>query len=211
MKKIWIDTETTGLNAKNISGLQHHQIIELAAICDDRIFHMYCKPKVQPYNYSEIEEITGITWEFLEENGVSEAELYQKFVSFLDRIVDRYDKTDKLMLSGYNTKFDSEFIRSLFLKNNNTFYGSYFFSLNYEVMSEVAFLLVTEILPLLPNYKLETVCKEMGIKFKAHSAIEDIKATIKLNDKIQEKRREWIKEEEKQTKDTEIPTKKLIM
>lgn len=181
IEKIWIDVETTGLD------IQKNTIIELAAIYKNEMFHKYVKLSYMPYNFNEVSEITGITWDFLQENGVSELELYETFIDFLDNIVDKYNKDNKLVISGYNTQFDSEFIRNLFKRYNNNYYGSYFLNVNYEVMSEVANAICNGEIDLLENYKLETVCKFFNIEFNAHSAIEDIRATIELNNKIQER------------------------
>lgn len=186
MEKIWIDIETTGIN------IEDNQIIEIAAICKGKTFHRYCLPEIKPKNWSFVEGLTGITWEFLEKNGlISEAILHAEFVIFLNSLVDKYDKKDKLIFSGYKTGFDASFVRDLFIKNDDDYYGSYFMVTNLDVMSEIASLLSSNQMELLGNYKLKTVCEHMGIKFQAHSAIEDIKATIKLYEKIQERRQVW--------------------
>ena len=191
IKPIWIDLETTGLDPDKNS------IIEFAAVYEDEVFHKYSLPHIKPDDYYETKELTGIAWEFLEVAGLSEKELYRQFLIFLDSIVDKFDKTDKLIFSGYGTRFDVDFTRELFNRNNNNFFGSYFFSVNFDVMSEVAYwLLNRDIIPLPENFKLKTICNYFGIDFNAHSAIEDIQATIKLFNKLQECRISWIEEED---------------
>lgn len=183
IEKLWVDVETTGVNHKNDT------IIELAAIYKDREFHMYCLPDEYPENFELIEEITGITWDFLQKNGVSQERLYGYFVNFLDLAVDKYNKNDKIIFSAYNANFDNEFIRELFMRNNNNFIGSYFFNIKYDVMSTIAEEICSGRLIPLNNFKLSTICEHYGVKFNAHSAIEDIRATKELCEIIEHERR----------------------
>ena len=176
-KTIWVDTETTGLNCKE------DQIIELAALCGKDTFHEYCLPKEKPKNWDKIEELTGITWEFLEKNGISEDVLYHRFEMWLGNHVDRYNKKDKAVFAGYGSRFDSDFIRAMFERFYNKFYGSYFISITLDVQSFVAENVASGIITLLDNFKLSTVCDHFGIEFKAHSAIEDVRAAKELFEK----------------------------
>ena len=179
IKTLWVDLETTGIDPCD------SKIIELAAICNDKVFHEYCIPDYFPIKFHETTEITGITWEFLKENGISEREIYIRFIVFLDYIVDKFDKSDKMFFCGFSTKFDSDFIRELFKKNRNNFYGSYFYSAIFDVMSVFAGEAIAGKVDIPENFQLSTLCKEFNIEFKAHSAIEDIKATIRLYEKLQ--------------------------
>lgn len=173
MKKIWIDVETTGLFANK------DRITELAAIYEGEVFHMYCKPfDEKPVDYDRIEAITGISWEFLEKMGIGDNELYNEFSGWLKSIINAYDKKDKAVFCAYNAHFDSDFIRQLFYRNGDKYYGSFFYSARIDVMTTVAENI--EVFQGTPNLKNETVCKHLGIDLKAHSAIEDINATKKL-------------------------------
>lgn len=174
MKKIWIDLETTGLNSKTDT------IIELAAVCGKSVFHEYSLPDEKPKNWDEIEKLTGITWDFLANHGVNEEVLYTRFEAWLCSHIDKYNKKDKAVFSGYGSKFDSDFIRELFSKHYNNFYGSFFVSMLLDVQSFVAEALANDTLPMIENYKLVTVCTHFGITFVPHSAIEDIRATQEL-------------------------------
>jgi len=175
INNLWIDIETTGLDYNNDT------IIELACIYNYTEFHEYCLPAKKPEIWEEISELTGLTWEFLEQNGVSEEILYHKFLKFLDSKIDKYNKTEKLIFSGYKADFDKEFIRKLFIKNNNNFLGSYFLNINLDIMSIIAhYITQKQITEIFENYKLKTVCDFFKINFKAHSALEDIKATKKI-------------------------------
>lgn len=176
INNLWVDLETTGLDPETNS------IIEIALVYNQMEFHEYCLPsKNPPENWAEIEEITGISWNLLENKGVSEEILYHKILKFLDSKIDKYNKSEKLIFSGYAAEFDKNFIRKLFKKYNNDFFGSYFANVTLDVMTIIAhYITQKEITMLFENYKLKTVCDVYGIKFKAHSAMEDIKATKKL-------------------------------
>jgi DNA polymerase-3 subunit epsilon len=177
MKKIWVDVETTGL----LCGKD--RIIELAAIYEDDVFHRYCKPfDSKPENFGFIEGLTGITWKYLEENGCSDQKLYREFNTWICKIINQYDRLDKAVFCAYNAHFDSDFIRALFNRNGNKFYGSFFFSARLDVMTTVAENM--DKLYTLPNLKNETVCNHLGIELKAHSALEDIKATKELYERL---------------------------
>jgi len=183
MKEIWIDLETTGLNPDKDT------IIEIACIFPtdkgDDIFHKYCLPDEKPENFQNISKLTGITWEFLEENGFKEDVLFSLFLNWLDGIISKYNKNDKAILCGYNVLgFDSKFLRKLFYRNCNNFYGSYFYSPSFDVFSKIAEELKDENIPQLPSYNLKSCCDFFNIDFMAHSAIADIQATIELYKKL---------------------------
>ena len=56
------------------------------------------------------------------------ATIYGSFVKSLDKLVDKFQKGDKMHFVGHNSHFDSDFVRELFVKNGNNFYGSYFYN-----------------------------------------------------------------------------------
>lgn len=106
---------------------------------------------------------------------------YDILLKFLDSIVDKYDKNDKIYFIAYNAKFDSDFIRQLFIQNGNNYYGSYFFNPVIDVMQIAAFKLMNKKKP--ENFKLSTVCKHFGLRInesKLHNALYDITLTKDL-------------------------------
>ena len=175
MKVIWIDIESTGLDHKTDS------IIELAALYEDgndkSIFHAYILPAAKPDDFNIIEELTGITWEYLEKNGVSEAEAYSKFIEWLGSHIDKYNKTDKAIFAAYNARFDNDFVRDFFKHNNDNYFGSWFYSAPLDIMGTVILCVRLGLIPVPANFKNQTICESFGINHKAHSAIEDIKAS----------------------------------
>jgi len=185
-KIIWIDVETTGLYPGEDT------IIELAALYEERgnpssrqIFHRYCKPVKKPANWDYISNLTNISWELLEEKGISSSQLSDEFISFLSTLMDGYDAKDKAVFAAYNASFDNQFVRKLFDPDAKQYFGSYFFSCSLDIMSTVALALYKNVLPQLFNYKNITLAEHFKINLKAHSAIEDIKASRQIQLKLE--------------------------
>jgi DNA polymerase-3 subunit epsilon len=180
-KIIWLDLETTGLNKLT------DQIVEIGVIYEDtktnktEEFHRYIKYDEYPEKFTEAVKVHGLSPEILEEKGSTNKEVYNELLEFLDSKINCRNRDDKSIISGYNVKFDIDFTRELFYKNKSNYFGSYFFSAPYEVMTKVAECLIHEKIDKLINYKLETVAGYLQIDFNSHSAIEDIKATRKVD------------------------------
>jgi len=174
-KIVWIDVETTGLDCDEFI------IIVVAALYENgkaiSVFHTYILPEEKPTDFSVIEELTGITWEYLEKNGIPQAEAYNKFSNWLAERINKYDKKDKAIFAAYNAKFDNDFIREFFKKNYDNYFGSWFFSASLDIMSTAVLCVKRKLIPVPENFKNATICERFGIKHTAHSAIEDIKAS----------------------------------
>jgi len=131
-------------------------------------------------------EINGYTIDDLKEFQ-SQKEAFDKFIKFLDKHIDRYNKVDKVHLVGYNSlHFDNDFLRQWFYNNGNKFYGAYFWSDSIDVMSEASRYL-TNYRPAMLNFKLGTVAKTIGIETSEeslHDGLYDVKITFKIFNKI---------------------------
>jgi len=175
MKCCWVDVETTGLDSKTCT------IIEIAALYEDGkdkdVYHTYILPDARPDDFSAIEELTGITWEYLQHNGITETEAYKQFTEWLGIHIDKFDKTDKAIFAAYNAKFDNDFIRELFKRNKDNYFGSWFYSASLDIMGTVIQCVRLGLMPVPVNFKNVTTCEFFGIEHKAHSALDDIKAS----------------------------------
>lgn len=190
MKFLFFDLETTGF------GFDKCAIIQLGAIVVDVDDELNMKPidginlKMRPNAGQMLDqrslEITGYT---IDEIGgfQSQSDAFEKFISFLDKYVDKFNKVDKFKILGYNSlHFDIDFLRQWFLMNDNKFYGAYFWSDSIDVMSEASRYL-TNYRPALLNFKLGTVAKAMGIETsdeQLHDGLYDVKITYKIFNKI---------------------------
>ncbi len=180
MKKIYIDTETTGLDSR-LCGLTEIAciMVEDGEKIDELLLY------VNPSSYNKQVSIESKALEFRNVT-IEEIETYpnsivqfDKFIGFLDKHVDKFDKEDKLQIIGYNVGFDIDFIREWFIDNNHKYYGSYFSYKDVDVFALVKHLKLLKMIDT-PNDKLETLCKEFDIEIDAHNALSDIIATREL-------------------------------
>jgi len=174
-KILWIDTETTGLIAN------HNEIVQLSSIIEVDGDLTEFNYNIQPLHFDRVEQgavdTHGITINqmhtFPPQSGI-----YQEFVDLLDTFVDKYDKEDKFYLGGQNVNYDGEFIRHFFLNNDNLFWFSYIKPGFLELMSLVSLYEVSTGQVEFENYKLETLCKVLGVDIgKAHDSLYDVIAT----------------------------------
>jgi DNA polymerase-3 subunit epsilon len=192
MKLLFYDLETTGF------GFERCAIIQLAGIMVDIGTDNSIKPldavnlKMRPRAGKMMDKRA------LEVNGYSIDEVlnweddhtaYEKFIKFISKYVDRYDKMDKLKLCGYNNShFDSDFLRQWFVENGDRWFGSYFWTEQIDVMCEAARYLLNY-RPIMNNFKLGNVADFLGIKLdekSLHDGLYDVKVTLKVFKKILE-------------------------
>jgi len=176
-KILWLDTETTGVDAFRNDIIQIGYMVEVdGQLMEENEILM--RPRPDAEISAEALEKNHFTTEQLN-SFQSQSEGMYKFESALQRHVDRFDSRDKFILAGYNVGFDDKFLRAAFKRNKNIYYGSYIMWAKLDVQSFLAkYLLDTD--TVLTNQKLETVCNHFDIELDAHDALEDIKATRKL-------------------------------
>lgn len=184
-KVLWFDVETTGLKADK------HSIIQLAAIVEiDGEVVAEKEFLIQPLKDREIDPVA------LQVNGRSSEEIktepflpvekvFPEILRLFDLYIDRFDRSDKFFIGGYNVDFDVDFLASLFGYMRNNWLGSY---VNWVKLDPIALVNIMTYMGLLdlPNRKLLTVCNHFGIELgeDAHDAIADIKATRELFGKL---------------------------
>jgi len=183
MKEIGCDVETTGLDP------EINEITELALVYHTgkgvKEFHRLICPGSFPLNYNEtVGKITGLTAEKLIAEGIPSPQAHRELLEWLDSIIDRYNKQDKAFMYGYNVGFDNRFMRSFFKKNNDKYFGSYFFNCKIDVMTVVGMAEALNVIEPLENHRLETVANRLDVKIEAHQAISDIKATRQIYEKL---------------------------
>lgn len=186
IKLAFVDVETTGTQPEK------HGIIQLGAlIChyadgklEDRDELTF---DVAPFAEDEIEDealaVSGITREQLG-TFPAPAEVHRRFTEALARHCDRYNSKDKLVFAAYNAPFDARFLRRWFEKAGDKYYGSWFWHPPVDVMS-LAMLYLAAQRPQMRDFKLVTVAETLGVPLlKAHTAIEDVRATRAIFEKI---------------------------
>jgi DNA polymerase III subunit epsilon len=177
-KKFFLDLETTGTDQK-LSGI--HQIAGMIKINGEtkERFNFSVRPKPGAIITKEALEIAGVTEEQIMAYPSME-EVFKKMIAMLCRYVDKFDKQDKFFLIGYNnSSFDNGMFRQWFEDNGDKYFGSLFWS-NCEDAMILATSELMEVRHLMPDFKLKTVAKRLGIEVdetKLHDAMYDIDLT----------------------------------
>ena len=183
-KIIFIDTETGGVNPEKAALIQLSGIIRIDKK-DVEKFNFYIKPFENSEVNEKALEVQGRTLNELKtDKYIEEKEVYKQFIKLLDKYIDKYDRTDKFIIAGYNVRFDVDILKAFFQRHGNNFLFSYLDSSMLDPLYSIRLLQIAEILPVLENNKLETWCKYFGIELKAHDSLEDIEATKKLIGKL---------------------------
>ena len=193
-KLLFIDVETTGTDPERHGLTQISGCVQLGEEVTDQ-FDWY----VRPYSHDVIEDaalaVTGMDRrQFLPPNHPDHLavagqvfhdpqDIYARLVELLGRHVDKFNKNDKFHFVGYNAhSFDMPFMRRFFEKNNDRYFGSWFWYPCLDVM-----LVWAQILQLsraeLPNFKLATVARHCGIQVddsRLHDSGYDIELTRDL-------------------------------
>jgi len=178
MKQVFFDLETTGTNPAK------HGIHQISGeIVIDGVTKETFDFRVRPNPKAEIMQ------DALDVGGVTKEQIlayppmlgiYRKFIALLQKYVDKYNKTDKFFLVGYNNAaFDNQFLRGFFLQNNDQYFGSWFWANSIDVMVLASSKLADRRAEM-ENFKLSTVAKFIGIKIeeeKLHDAMYDIYLT----------------------------------
>jgi DNA polymerase III subunit epsilon len=180
MKLIYIDVETTGIPCPQ-SGL-----VQLAGLVEDdgKIRESFdYRIGLFPADIvsDEALAVNGLTREEIAEFNRPER-VFSKFIQLLDGFVDRYNRTDKLQFIGYNATFDADHVRAWFEKNNDKYYGSWFWHPPIDVMGIAAVALMKSRAEL-RNFKLGTVAQALGLEVddtKTHDALYDVHLTREM-------------------------------
>jgi len=174
MIKLFYDLETTGVDVRK------HGIHQLAGIIeiDDQVvasFDIRARPNPKAIIDDESLQISGATKEQImsyQEMGLA----YKEFINIFNRYVDKYSKTDKIFLVGYNNiYFDDTFLRAGFEQNGDQFFSAYFWKASLDVSALAAEYLLNRRADM-PSFKLKRVCSELGIEVdetKLHNSVYD--------------------------------------
>ncbi len=178
MKLLFFDLETTGLYPGK-HGI--HQISGEVVV--DGVPKEFFDFKVRPNDKAQIDDealkVAGVTKEQILSYPAM-IEVYVNLTKILAKYVDKFNKTDKFFLCGYNNaSFDNQFLRGFFLQNGDNYFGSWFWSNSIDVMVLASDYLKEE-RAAMENFKLVTVAKQIGISVdetKLHDASYDLKLT----------------------------------
>lgn len=187
MNKLWLDCETSGLDA------EANGILQLACIVEannGKIVDTF-EVKIKPFKGCDIKDealaVNGFTRKQIKKF-VPEDKAIGMFTSFLQE-----HAQGQFSIAGYNSRFDQDFIIQLFERSTEHKYWDYFNYYDIDVYALVKILglegkIYDEVKKRWkPSKQLGIMCEKFGIKLKPHDAIEDIKATRKLYKKLSKK------------------------
>ncbi len=186
MKIFYYDLETTGVFHWKNGIHQISIIIEIDGDIKERL-----DLKVRPNPAAKIEkealDIAGVTLEQVLSYPPME-DIYHKIISILGKYVNRFDRTDKFHLCGFNNaNFDNNFFRAFFVQNGDNYFGSWFWADSIDVMVLASSIFKSH-RKKMANFKLMTVAKHFGIKVeesKLHDAMYDVELTYFIHKKIE--------------------------
>lgn len=182
MKILFFDVETTGLKY-NEHGI--HQLSGEININGEtkEVFNLKVRPRDGCAISDEALAVGKVTREQIF-GYPNMRDVYREFIDMLSKYVDKYSKVDKFHLCGYNNaSFDNNFLRAWFYHCGETkYFNSWFWIDTIDVMVLASSALAHKRAEM-PNFKLSTVCEELGIRVEEgslHDASYDIELTKQL-------------------------------
>jgi DNA polymerase-3 subunit epsilon len=183
-KFLFIDTETTSAD-KNKCGLwQIGGVVECGKHFDEFLFEC------------DVFEGDEISEEALQAGNISLEKLstlpdpwdaFKKFQKMLSKYVDKYDKLDKFHVFAYSADFDNTVLRHWFIKNDDSFFGSWFWHPWICIMTLTAAQHITD-RKKFSNFQLKTVAEYLKIdiigKKDFHNALFDSKVARDIYHKV---------------------------
>ena len=186
MKLLYFDVETTGLSAAKCAIHQLSGIIEIDGEIKEK-FNINIAPFIGAMISEDALKVSNVTKEQIEAYEHSYILAHAQFKNMILKYVDKYDKKDKMFLVGYNSAaFDNHFLRALFLRNSDKYFGSLFWANPIDVYVLASHKVMSE-RHILSSFKLLDACKAFGISVdesKLHDAIYDVELTRELFKKL---------------------------
>lgn len=174
MKVCHIDTETTGVDAK-VNG-----IIQVSGVvCVKGKKDVSMNFRMQPWHDDVIEDgalsVNRVTREEIA-SFMTPEQFKEEFDATMAKHVNKFSKTDKMWFVAYNGGFDWNFMQEFYKKAGDKYFGSLFWFPFIDTATLAGVMLMEQRISL-PNFKLGTVAKALGIKVeesKLHDAMTDV-------------------------------------
>lgn len=174
MKLLYLDLETTGLNPYKNGVIQIAGIIEIDKKISEE-FDLKCNIFPRDEIVKQALECNGITTDQIKSFPDPEV-TYDSLINILRKYVDKFDRNDKFTVVGQNVIYDLNMLRSWFYKNNDKFFGSWFYNQTIDLLQLAALLKYIGLFPV-NDLKLTTMAEYLGLDYYAHDALSDIRAT----------------------------------
>lgn len=180
-KLFFYDLETTGVD-RDTSGI--HQIsgaIMIDGEIKERFNFKVCPHEGFSYTQEAL-DIGKVSLELIQSYPTMK-EIYDQLIEILSRYCDKFEKQDKFHLVGYNINaFDNFFFRRFFARNNDNYFGSWFWADSIDLYPIVSFRLRKKRSHLI-NFKLQTIAAVLGIEIleeELHDASYDVELCVKI-------------------------------
>ena len=184
-KLFFFDLETTGLDPIKCA---IHQIAG-KVIIDGEVkegFNIHCRPFAGAVVDDYALEVADVTKEQIMGYQPME-DAFSQLLQILDRYVEKYDRTDKFFIAGYNiAAFDVPFLRKFFTRNGNNYFGSYFWSVPLDVII-LAEAKLMNVRSSMENFRQGTVARQLGIDIQEanlHDALYDVDVCYEIYKRI---------------------------
>ena len=187
MRFLWLDTETTGIEVADSAAFELAFIlVDGGNVVCERCF--FLNPLNDTIKYhEEAGKVHGYSEQDIK-SFPDEREQMPKIANFLVEARELWQKdgskSEKLVIAGYNVEFDIKHLKAL-LERNGYKFEDYFSNIIADVFVQVKRAGMQKALPYLPDRKLKTVAKHLGVNLEnAHDALADIKATREVAGKL---------------------------
>ncbi len=187
MRFLWLDTETTGIEVADSAAFELAFIlVDGGNVVCERCF--FLNPLNDTIKYhEEAGKVHGYSEQDIK-SFPDEREQTPKIANFLAEARELWQKdgskSEKLVIAGYNVEFDIKHLKAL-LERNGYKFEDYFSNIIADVFVQVKRAGMQKALPYLPDRKLKTVAKHLGVNLEnAHDALADIKATREVAGKL---------------------------
>jgi DNA polymerase-3 subunit epsilon len=181
IKKLFLDLETSGLDPQLNAVLEIGCIIEYKDVYKELNF--FCQPFPNDLVDSEALDVNKLTEEKIR-SFPTPKKVYNDLTAELATHIDKYNPKDKFVLLGYNVGFDAQFLRSFWMKNQDKYFGSWFWYPPLDVMAlAMRHILKHRDRSQMKDFKLMTVAEEFSLDVnpeQAHGALYDVCLTRDL-------------------------------
>ena len=178
LKLLWLDSETGGVLPKESDITQLAGIVEVDGDVKEE-FNFLMRPDSPERVRPDALAVQKKTLEQVMAHPLSQREGYEALSAVLGKHCSKYDKADKFYLGGQNPKFDDDFLRELWQRHGDKYYGSYFWPYRLDLLSATMLLRTRGYYRDMENMKLGSICAVLGVPLGdgAHDALADIRAT----------------------------------
>lgn len=173
-KIVYLDVETTGLWENKHAVHQLSGIVEINGQIVDT-FDLQMAPFQGALVDDKALAVCGVSLNQINAYPPA-ASQFTKWISILDKHLDKTNPKDKYFFAAYNSPFDEGFMRAMCKRHGNfKFYSQYFYNPSIDIM-RVAGLALMDRIPHMENFKLGTVLRELNIEVAGnlHDAMTDI-------------------------------------